>query len=155
MGFCPGGFCPSGVLSQWGFVQWAFVLVGLCPSGLLSHTHIITMSLRQRFETARTVNQQFLNAIGITICETDNQKSSTWQRNSCSDTSREFLVTCDHKTARRHFAAQYEDMPLGSLRKIIFTDESRFCIDNSDGRKCVMRRKNERIVIFCVAEHER
>ena len=46
-------------------------------------------------------------------------------------------LTRDHRTARRQFAAQYEDVPLGSLSKILFTDESRFCIDNSDGRKCV------------------
>ena len=64
-------------------------------------------------------------------------------------------LTRDHRTARRQFAAQYEDMPLGSLRKILFPDESRFCIDNSDGRKCVWRRKNKRFVNCCVAEHDR
>ena len=42
-------------------------------------------------------------------------------------------MTRDHRTARRQFAAQYEDIPLGSLKKILFTDKSRFCIDNSDG----------------------
>ena len=29
------------------------------------------------------------------------------------------LLTCDHRTARRQFAAQYKDIPLGSLRKIL------------------------------------
>ena len=64
-------------------------------------------------------------------------------------------LTRDNRTARRQFAAQYKDMPLGCLRKILFTDELRFCIDNSDGRKCVWRRKNERLVNCCVAEHDR
>ena len=64
-------------------------------------------------------------------------------------------MTRNHKTAGRHFAAQYEDMPLENLRKILFTDESRFCVDNSDGRKCVWRRKNKLFVSCCVAEHDR
>ena len=64
-------------------------------------------------------------------------------------------LTNDHRTAKRQFAAQYEAVPLGSLRKILFTDELRFFVDNSDGRKCVWRRKNERSVNCCVAEHDR
>ena len=31
--------------------------------------YIVTMSRRQRFDMARTLNQQFLHATGITICE--------------------------------------------------------------------------------------
>ena len=64
-------------------------------------------------------------------------------------------LTCYHRTARHQFAAQYKDMPLDSLRKILFTDESRFCIDNSDGCKCVWQKKNKRFVNCCVAEHDR
>ena len=39
-------------------------------------------------------------------------------------------------------------MPLGNLRKILFTDESRICIDNCNGRKFGWRRKNEVLLSF-------
>ena len=117
--------------------------------------YIVTMSRRQRFDTARTLNQQFLHATGITICE---QTIRNRLHDNGIHARRPAVrppLTRDHRTARRQFAAQYEDVPLGSLRKILFTDESRFCVDNSDGRKCVWRRKNERFVNCCVAEHDR
>ena len=40
-----------------------------CPrkTSAVDDRYIVTMSLRQRFDTARTLNQQFLHATGITI----------------------------------------------------------------------------------------
>ena len=98
--------------------------------------YIVPMSRRQRFDTARTLNQQFLNATGITIYEQTLRDSLHDNGNHAPRPGvRSSFDTRDHRTARRQFAAQYEDMPLGSLKKILFTDKSRFCIDYSDGRK--------------------
>ena len=108
-----------------------------------------------RFDTARTLNQQFLNATGITICEQTISNRLHDKVIHARGSAVRLPLTRDHRADRRQFAAQYEDMPLGSLRKILFTDESRLCIDNSDGRKCVWRRKNEGFVNCCVAEHDR
>ena len=109
-----------------------------CPrkTSAVDGWYIVTMSRRQRFDTARTLNQQFLHATGITICE---QTIRNRLHDNGIHARRPAVrppLTSDLRTARRQFAAQYKDMPLGSWRKIFFTDESRFCVDNSDGRKC-------------------
>ena len=94
----------------------------------------VTMSGHQRFDTVRTLNQQFLNATGITICEQTIRNRLHDNGIHARRSAVRPPLTRDHRTARRQFAAQYEYMPFGSLRKILFTDESRFCFDNNDGR---------------------
>ena len=46
-------------------------------------------------------------------------------------------------------------MPLARLRSVLFTDDSKFCVDFNDGRKRVCRQKNERFRDCCVLEHDR
>ena len=99
--------------------------------------YIVTMSQRQRFDGARTLNQQFLHATGITICEQTFRNRLHDNQIHARRPAVRLPLTRDHRTARLQFAAQYEDVLLGSLSKILFTYESRFCVDNSDGRKCV------------------
>jgi hypothetical protein len=41
------------------------------------------------------------------------------------------------------------------IQPVLFTDESRFCLDFHDGRRRVWRQKNERFKNCCVAEHDR
>ncbi|GFR96428.1 transposable element Tcb1 transposase [Elysia marginata] len=40
-------------------------------------------------------------------------------------------------------------------RSVVFSDESRFCIDHDDGRVRVWRRSGERYQADCVREHDR
>ena len=94
--------------------------------------YIVIMSRRQRFDTARTLNQQFIHATGITICEQTIRNRLHYNGIHARRPAVRPPLTQDHRTARRQFAVQYEDVPLGSLRKILFTDESRFYIDNSE-----------------------
>lgn len=46
-------------------------------------------------------------------------------------------------------------MSLQRLRPILFTDESRFCLDFHDGRRRVWRARGERFADPCVREHDR
>ena len=67
--------------------------------------YIVTMSRRQRFDTARTLNQQFLNATGITICE---QTIRNCLHDNGIHARRPAVrpsLTHDHRTARRQCAA--------------------------------------------------
>ena len=84
--------------------------------------YIVTMSRRQRFDTARTLNQQFLHATGITICEQTIRNRLHDNRIHARRPAVRPPLTCHHRTVRLQFEAQYEDMPLGSLRKFLFTD---------------------------------
>ena len=67
--------------------------------------YIVTISRRQRFDSARTLNQQFLHATGITICE---QTIRNHLHDNGIHAPRPALrppLTLDHRTARRQFAA--------------------------------------------------
>jgi transposase len=46
-------------------------------------------------------------------------------------------------------------MDRASLRNILFTDESRFCLDFHDGRRRVWRSRNQRFANCNVVEHDR
>ena len=44
---------------------------------------------------------------------------------------------------------------MARLRSVLFTDESKFCVDFSDDRIRVWRQKNERFRDCCILEHDR
>ena len=59
-----------------------------------------------------------------------------------------------HRRARINWSnehLQWED----EWKKVLFTDESRFCMDFNDGRVRVRRQPNERFSEVCIMEHDR
>ena len=61
----------------------------------------------------------------------------------------------EHRRRRLQFSRNHSNMQLRHLRPILFTDESKFCVDFHDGRRNVWREKNERYRDCCVVEHNR
>ena len=64
-------------------------------------------------------------------------------------------LTARHRNCRLQFARRHANWGVRRIRPILFTDESRFCLDFHDGRRRVWRQKNERFKNCCVAEHDR
>ena len=77
---------------------------------------IVTMSRHQRFDKTRTRNQQFLNATVITICEQTIRNRLYVIGIHARRPAMRHPLKRDQGTARCQFAAQYEDMQLGSLK---------------------------------------
>ena len=64
-------------------------------------------------------------------------------------------LTARHRNCRLQFARRHANWGVRRIRPVLFTDESRFCLDFQDGRRRVWRQKNERFKNCCVAEHDR
>ena len=60
-----------------------------------------------------------------------------------------------HHNCRLQFARRHANLSVRRIRPVLFTDESRYCLDFHDGQKRVSRQKNERFKNCCVAEHDR
>lgn len=60
-----------------------------------------------------------------------------------------------HRRARLDWCRNLADAPDDFWRKILWTDESRFCLDFHDGRVRVRRLPNERYNDCCITEHDR
>ena len=49
-------------------------------------------------------------------------------------------LTQNHRLLRRQWALRHRRWRLNRWQTVMFTNESRFCIDSSDRRQCVYRR---------------
>lgn len=59
-------------------------------------------------------------------------------------------LTQQHRQARLHYARTYKNWTQRQWRNVLFTDESRFCLFNSDRRVRVWRRQGQRYDRSCV-----
>ena len=68
---------------------------------VVEHQYICALTRFQRFETARTLHQQYLNANGITICEQPIRNCLHDNRILARRPAVRLASACDHRTARR------------------------------------------------------
>jgi len=61
----------------------------------------------------------------------------------------------NHIQARLNWAAEHETWRMRQWRNVMFSDESRFCLDFHDGRVRVRRLPSERFLDDCIVEHDR
>ena len=116
---------------------------------------IVTLAKRRRFESASTLNRQFERASGVRIStQTFRNRLHVGKLNARRPVVRPPL-TAEHRRRRLEFAREHVGWGRQRLRRILFTDESKFCLDFHDGRRRVWRQKNERYRDCCVAEHDR
>ena len=64
-------------------------------------------------------------------------------------------LTGQHRRARLAWAQQHARWTIAEWTPILFTDESRFCLDMTDRRHRVWRRRNQRFHDAFVAQHDR
>jgi len=64
-------------------------------------------------------------------------------------------LTPEHKGLRLKFALAHQNIRLPRLRSVLFTDESKLCVDFNDGRKRVWKQNKKRFRDCCVKGHDR
>lgn len=64
-------------------------------------------------------------------------------------------LTVERRNRRLQFAQDLVNWDHHYIQGVLWTDESRFCLDFNDGSRRVWRKKNERFKDCCVAEHDR
>ncbi|RXN27199.1 Transposable element Tc1 transposase [Labeo rohita] len=65
------------------------------------------------------------------------------------------VLTRHHQQQRRLWAQTHLRWTRQEWQKVLFTDESRFCLTRGDGRIRVYRRRNERYTEACTLERDR
>ena len=128
-----------------------------CPRVTTQHQdrHIRTTHLRNRFIPA-TVTAR-------TTPGTHNQRiSDQTVRNRLREVGlrprRPYVgpnLTLRHRRNRAQWVTVHQRWRLLQWRNILFSDESRFCLERRDGRVLVYRRRNERYADACVMERDR
>ncbi|KAK7112350.1 hypothetical protein V1264_011819 [Littorina saxatilis] len=64
-------------------------------------------------------------------------------------------LTANHRAARRAWCTQHVRWQRQQWAQVLFTDESRFCLEPADGRIRVWRRRGERFAEGAVLERQR
>ena len=116
---------------------------------------LVVQARRHRFDNATTLRRDFQNATGARI-------STQTIRNRLHDTglrSRRHAIrvplTRYRVQMRLAWARDHVTWTQNDWAPVLFTDESRFCVDLTDRRARVWRMPSERFVPVCVAEHDR
>lgn len=110
---------------------------------------------RQRFQSAVRLNADFRQATGRRVStQTIRNRFHASNLRACRPAVRPIL-TRQHRIARQHWATDHANWQLRHWTPVLFTDESRFCVDFHDGRRRVWREPGERYFACCIAEHDR
>ena len=116
---------------------------------------IVLSAKRQRFVSAVTLNRQFERTSGVRISD----QTLRLRLHAAGLHARRPAIrprlTAEHRRIRLEFARDHVGWRRQRVRNVLFTDESKFCLDFNDGRRRVWRQKNERYRDCCVAEHDR
>ena len=115
---------------------------------------LVVQARPNRFDNATTLRRDFQNATGVRI-------STQTIRNRLHDAglrSRQPAIldplTLYHVQMRLAWARNHVTWTQNDWAPVLFTDESRFCVDFTDRRARVWRMPNERFAPVCVAEHD-
>ena len=115
--------------------------------------HIVLQAKRQRLKSAVELNAEFIRTHRIRM-------SAQTYRNRLHDANLRAQkpavhppLSRQHIRRRPQFSRNHSNIQLLHLRPILFTDESKFFVDCHDGRRNVLREKNETYRDCCVVEH--
>lgn len=116
---------------------------------------LVISASRNRHSNARKLQETFQRATGVLI-------SDQTVRNRLHDAGfrarRPVICTPlsgNHRRARVHWCEEHLSWEEADWDPVLFTDESKFCLDFTDGRRRVWRRKNERYCDAAIVEHDR
>ena len=99
--------------------------------------YIENIAKGRRFESAKKLNADFGDASGVGICEqTVRNRLHAANIRACRPAVHPPL-TPEQRRLRLTFSQDHLNIPLARLRSVLFTDESKFCVDFNDGRRRV------------------
>jgi len=115
--------------------------------------YIALLARRQRFQAAPRLANQFNVATGLRITpQTLRNRLHTANLRAYRPVVRPRLLP-RHRQARLEFARQHVNWDRPRWEPVLFTDESRFCLEFHDGRRHVWREPRQRYCQASVAEH--
>ena len=116
---------------------------------------LVIQTCRNRFSTAPQLRIDLQNASGVNI-STQTIRSRLHKGGLRSRRPRiRIPLTRNHRRVRYEWAMDHALWTLGDWRPVLFTDESRYCLDFTDRRARVWRRPGERLHADNIAEHDR
>ena len=116
---------------------------------------IVVQARRNRFQTATTLRNDFQNATGVRLStQTVRNRLHDAGMNARRPAIRVPLLQ-HHIRERLQWAHDHVTWTIQDWTPVLFSDESRFCVDFTDRRARVWRTRNERFAPVCIAEHDR
>ena len=117
--------------------------------------YLSNMAKWQRFQSAVRLNSDFRTATGVRVSsQTVRNRLHTANLRPYRPAVHPILIL-RHRTTRLQWASDHVNWQLRHWTPVLFTDESRFCVDFHDGRRRVRRMPGERYADCCVTEHDR
>lgn len=113
---------------------------------------IVLTSLRNRTLTAVNIRNHLHEVRNINISEWTVRRRLHSAELSSRTRATGPPLTRAHRVARLNFAREHLAWNLEDWSRVLFSDESRFCLTGSDRRVRVWRRRNERYAQACIAE---
>ena len=116
---------------------------------------IALQARRHRFNNATTLRSELQNATGVHL-STQTIRNRLHEAGLRSRRPAIRIPLTRHPVQERlEWARDHVTWALNDWTPILFTDESRFCVDFTDRRARVWRMRNERFAEVCIAEHDR
>jgi transposase len=116
---------------------------------------LVVQACRNRFGSAQTLRSDLLNATGTNVC-------IQTIRNRLHDVNLRARRPCirvpltqEHRRRRLAWAQNHVNWTVADWTPVLFSDESRFCLDHIDGRARVWRRPGDRYQDACIVQHDR
>ncbi len=116
---------------------------------------MVVMAKRRRFDSAVTLNRDFSRVTNVNVSVQTFRNRLHEANLHARRPAVRVPLTAGHRQNRLAFARDHHLWRLRQYRHILFTDESKFCLDFNDGRRRVWRQRNDRFRDCCVAEHDR
>lgn len=117
--------------------------------------YLTLQARRNRFSPAVSLRNDLQHATGVRICvQTVRRRLHEVDLHARRPAVR-VPLTREHRQARLQFAMEHRRWTLDAWRTVLFTDESRFCIDFLDRRRRVWRRRGERNLQQNIIQHDR
>jgi len=116
---------------------------------------IVVQDRRHRFMNATALQNELQNASGVRVSTQTirNRLHSVGMR--ARRPAIRIPLMRNHIQARLQWAQDHITWSLNDWTPVLFTDESRFCVDFTDRRARVWRITNERFAPVCIANHDR
>ena len=98
---------------------------------------IRTVALRNRFVTAPEIKREFRTATGIRLSNSTVRNRLRASGLKARRPFKDVIMTLNHRRQRYRWAQHHQTQALRHWRHVMFSDESRFCLRFTDGRKRV------------------
>lgn len=108
------------------------------------------LSLRNRRASAIELKREWFETCGVHTSTRTVQRRLNQLGMFARRPAKKPLLTKTMKRNRYNFAKKHKHWTVEDWRKVIFSDESKFCLNGSDGKRTIRRRKGEKYNDDCL-----